>query len=66
MYPKTNKFKDAKVCKVKIEYYIEPLVEIKYTMSFCGTHGFDEWINRRENVGKVVTQMLIRYEYPNQ
>lgn len=64
MYPKTNKFGESKVVKVKIEYYIEPLSEIKYVMSFCGTHGFDEWINRRENVNKVVTQMLIRYEYP--
>lgn len=50
--------------KVKIEYFIEPLSDIKYTMSFCGTHGFDEWINRTENVNKVVTQMLIRYDYP--
>lgn len=59
-----NKFGESKVVKVKIEYYIVPLSEIKYVMSFCGTHGFDEWINRRENVNKVVTQMLIRYEYP--
>lgn len=64
MYPKMNKFGESKVVKVKIEYYIEPLSEIKFVMSFCGTHGFDEWINRRENVNKVVTQMLIRYEYP--
>lgn len=63
MYPKMNKFGESKVVKVKIEYYIEPLTEIKYVMSFCGTHGFDEWINKRENVNKVVTQMLIRYEY---
>lgn len=64
MYPKTNKFQECKVFKVKIEYYIDPLSDIKYVMSFCSTQGFDEWVNKRENVNKVVTQMLLRYEYP--
>lgn len=64
MYPITNKFQQCKVVKVKIEYYIEPFVDIRYTISFCNHHGFDEWINKRANLNKVVTQMLIRYEYP--
>lgn len=60
---RVNKFSSAKVCKVKIEYYKEPLSELKYVMSFCNHKGFDEWINKRSNADKVVTQMLIRYEY---
>lgn len=65
MYPQTNKFQECKIVKVKIEYYIEPLESIKYVMSFLSHDGFNKWINKRENLNKVVTQMLIRYEYPD-
>ena len=64
MSMRVNNFGSAKVCKVKIEFYKEPLSEIKYVMSFCSHSGFHAWINKRENADKVVTQMLIRYEYP--
>lgn len=61
---KRNVWSSAKVWKVKIEYYIAPLDEIKYVMSFCNHSGFNDWINKTENRNKVVTQMLVRYEYP--
>lgn len=61
-----NKWQTSKVVKVKIQYYIEPLDSIKYVMSFCSLAGFNAWINKRENVNKVVTQMLLRYEYPDE
>lgn len=59
-----NIWPSAKVCKVKIEYYISPLYQIKYTMVFANHKGFNDWINKVSNRNKVVTQMLIRYEYP--
>lgn len=59
-----NIWPSAKVCKVKIEYYIAPLDQLKYTMVFANHNGFNDWINKVSNRNKVVTQMLIRYEYP--
>lgn len=61
--PKVNKFGSANVSKVKIEYYKEPLRDIKYVMSFCSHDGFNSWINMSANTDKVVTQMLICYRY---
>lgn len=59
-----NIWPSAKVWKVKIEYYISPLDQIRYTMVFANHNGFNDWINKVSNRNKVVTQMLIRYEYP--
>lgn len=59
-----NVWPEAKVVKVKIEFYISPLDTIKYQMSFSNHSGFSDWINRTENRNKVVTQMLVRYAYP--
>ena len=61
-----NVWPSAKVCKVKIQYYISPIKEIKYVMSFANHNGFNDWVNKTVNRNKVVTQMLIRYEYPEQ
>lgn len=63
---KVNKFGSAVVYKLKIEYYKEPLKDIKYVISFFDHKGFNDWINKPQNADKVVTQMLIRYRYDDE
>lgn len=56
------KFGLARVYRIKIEYYKDSLPDIKYTMSFFSHASLTKWIN--EHVDYTITQMLLRYEYP--
>lgn len=54
----------AKVYKVVVEYFLDSVPEQKYKMTFCSLNDFHAWLAAPRNYNKSVSQLLMRYEYP--
>ena len=54
----------ARVEKVVIQYYLDGLPSQKKVLSFRSLDAYHQWLYAKAQENKVVTQMLLRYEYP--
>lgn len=61
-----NCFRYSKVVRVVIEYFFDSDPNQKYRMSFASLNACHSWLAEKRNHNKSVSQLLIRYEYPEE
>lgn len=59
-----NCFRYATVYRVVLEYFFDAFPEQKYKISFGSLNAAHAWLAEPRNHNKTVSQMLMRYEYP--
>lgn len=59
-------FRYAKVYRVVMEYFLDSDPAQKYKISFASLDAAHSWLGQPRNHNKSVSQMLLRYDYPEQ
>ena len=54
----------ARVFRVVYQYFIDDDPSTLYTIAFGSLKSANEWLSLKCNWNKTVTQMLMRYDYP--